>query len=238
MQVPIGKTTVHDRLRGNVHFRNDDIGDQILVKADGYPTYHLANVVDDHLMRISHVIRGDVGRCARRGLTCCCWQEWLSSTPKHVLLYNAFQWSIPDFVRRPRCDKDTFFIRLCADSLAVVAQRRRQQIFKETEPRISAALHGVWLRRVGVGQCGCTAGCAASAHGIRVSVLVTTGWTPKTDDILTLDEMVEEVRLPVRCIARNIAAVLARLVELVGGGAQCEEADVVQQTLAAARFAT
>lgn len=58
--MPNGSTTVVDKLRGAVQFRNDDIGDQILLKADGYPTYHLANVVDDHLMRISHVIRGDV----------------------------------------------------------------------------------------------------------------------------------------------------------------------------------
>lgn len=61
-QVPMDaeSTTVIDRLRGPVRFRNDEVGDQILLKADGFPTYHLANVVDDRLMRITHVIRGDV----------------------------------------------------------------------------------------------------------------------------------------------------------------------------------
>ena len=54
-----------------------DIDDQVLLKSDGFPTYHLANVVDDHLMKITHVIRGD---------------EWMSSTPKHIFLYEAFGW--------------------------------------------------------------------------------------------------------------------------------------------------
>lgn len=72
-----GQTTVVDRLRGPVHFENTQIDDQILMKTDGFPTYHLANVVDDHLMGITHVIRAE---------------EWLSSTPKHVELYKAFGW--------------------------------------------------------------------------------------------------------------------------------------------------
>jgi glutamyl-tRNA synthetase len=62
------------------------IDDQVLLKSDGFPTYHLANVVDDHLMGISHVIRGE---------------EWLSSTPKHVLLYNSFGWEMPQFAHLP-----------------------------------------------------------------------------------------------------------------------------------------
>jgi glutamyl-tRNA synthetase len=57
-----------------------------LLKSDGFPTYHLANVVDDHLMRISHVIRAE---------------EWISSTPKHVLLYQAFDWQAPSFMHMP-----------------------------------------------------------------------------------------------------------------------------------------
>ncbi|MBM4082603.1 MAG: glutamate--tRNA ligase, partial [Planctomycetes bacterium] len=81
-----GETTFSDRLRGNITFPNAQIDDQVLLKSDGFPTYHLANVVDDHLMKISHVIRAE---------------EWLSSTPKHVLLYKAFGWDMPTFVHMP-----------------------------------------------------------------------------------------------------------------------------------------
>ena len=76
----------NDHVRGTVEFNTDNIDDQVLIKSDGYPTYHLANVVDDHLMEISHVIRGE---------------EWLSSTPKHVLLYNFFDWELPEFAHLP-----------------------------------------------------------------------------------------------------------------------------------------
>lgn len=75
-----------DIIRGDVEFMSERVDDQVLLKSDGYPTYHLANVVDDHLMGISHVIRGE---------------EWLSSTPKHVLLYNAFGWELPYFAHLP-----------------------------------------------------------------------------------------------------------------------------------------
>ncbi len=81
-----GTTIVHDRIRGSVSFENALIDDQVLIKSDGYPTYHLANVVDDHLMKVSHVIRGE---------------EWLPSTPKHVLLYQAFGWQPPEFAHLP-----------------------------------------------------------------------------------------------------------------------------------------
>lgn len=59
-QVPAGSTLVHDAVRGAVRFQNSGVDDQVLVKSDGFPTYHLACVVDDHLMRISHVLRGEV----------------------------------------------------------------------------------------------------------------------------------------------------------------------------------
>ncbi len=75
-----------DIIRGDVEFSSEQIDDQVLLKSDGYPTYHLANVVDDHLMEISHVIRGE---------------EWLSSTPKHVLLYQFFGWELPKFAHLP-----------------------------------------------------------------------------------------------------------------------------------------
>jgi len=81
-----GETVFVDRLRGEVKFENAQIDDQILLKADGFPTYHLANVVDDHLMEITHVIRAE---------------EWLSSTPKHVVLYQAFGWKAPEWIHMP-----------------------------------------------------------------------------------------------------------------------------------------
>ena len=77
---------IDDIVRGQVDFNSDIVDDQILIKSDGFPTYHLANVVDDHLMKITHVIRGE---------------EWLSSTPKHVLLYDFFEWERPQFAHLP-----------------------------------------------------------------------------------------------------------------------------------------
>jgi len=75
-----------DLVRGPVSIHAEDIDDQVLMKSDGFPTYHLANVIDDHLMEITHVIRGE---------------EWLPSTPKHVLLYEAFGWQAPLFAHLP-----------------------------------------------------------------------------------------------------------------------------------------
>jgi len=87
LKIPIdGETSFNDMLHGNLTFQNQILDDLILLKSDGYPTYHLANVVDDHAMKISHVIRAD---------------EWLSSTPRHMLLYNAFGWNPPLFVHLP-----------------------------------------------------------------------------------------------------------------------------------------
>lgn len=81
-----GVTICQDVVRGPVEFQNSGIDDQVLLKSDGYPTYHLGVVVDDHLMQITHVIRGE---------------EWLSSTPKHVLIYQAFGWELPVFAHLP-----------------------------------------------------------------------------------------------------------------------------------------
>ena len=75
-----------DVIRGEVVFNSSTVDDQVLIKSDGYPTYHLANVVDDHFMRITHVIRGE---------------EWLSSTPKHIVLYDYFGWEKPVFSHLP-----------------------------------------------------------------------------------------------------------------------------------------
>lgn len=80
------KIEFSDLIRGIVSIETNTIDDQILLKSDGFPTYHLANVVDDHLMKITHVIRGE---------------EWLPSTPKHILLYRALGWEIPEFAHLP-----------------------------------------------------------------------------------------------------------------------------------------
>jgi glutamyl-tRNA synthetase len=81
-----GQTSFDDSLRGQIVFENSTLDDFVLLKSDGYPTYHLANIVDDHLMEISHVLRAD---------------EWLSSTPRHVLLYQALGWQPPLFAHLP-----------------------------------------------------------------------------------------------------------------------------------------
>lgn len=86
MKVPPGSTTVSDTVMGEISVANNVVDDQVLLKSDKFPTYHLANVVDDHLMQITHVIRGE---------------EWLPSTPKHIMLYNMFGWKPPSFIHLP-----------------------------------------------------------------------------------------------------------------------------------------
>ncbi len=81
-----GETKFNDLVRGEVVFKNEMVDDQILLKSDGFPTYHLAVVVDDHLMEITHVVRGE---------------EWISSTPKHIQLYKAFDWEPPVYAHLP-----------------------------------------------------------------------------------------------------------------------------------------
>jgi glutamyl-tRNA synthetase len=80
------KIEFEDAIRGKIIFESNNIDDQILIKSDGYPTYHFAVVIDDHLMGITHVIRGE---------------EWISSTPKHIILYDAFGWEKPIFAHTP-----------------------------------------------------------------------------------------------------------------------------------------
>jgi glutamyl-tRNA synthetase len=81
-----GTTTFHDELYGDISVDNSELDDMILIKSDGYPTYNFANVVDDHLMEITHVVRGN---------------EYLSSTPKYNRLYEAFGWEIPTYIHLP-----------------------------------------------------------------------------------------------------------------------------------------
>ena len=76
----VGKTTFNDLVRGKIEIENKLLDDPVIIKSDGFPTYHFAVVVDDHLMRISHIFRGE---------------EWISSTAKHVLIYKAFGWEVP-----------------------------------------------------------------------------------------------------------------------------------------------
>lgn len=86
-KIPAGRTvTFEDQIRGAIAYKSDLLDDLVLLKTDGFPTYHLANVIDDHLMEISHVLRGD---------------EWITSTPRHVLIYEAFGWTPPLFAHLP-----------------------------------------------------------------------------------------------------------------------------------------
>jgi len=86
MKIPEGETAFEDVIRGKITIKNEELDDQVILKSDGFPTYHLANIVDDHLMEITHVIRGE---------------EWISSTPKHVILYQMFGWTAPLFAHAP-----------------------------------------------------------------------------------------------------------------------------------------
>ena len=81
-----GSTEFEDLIRGRIEYKNEVLDDLVLIKRDGFPTYHFASVVDDHLMGTTHVLRGD---------------EWISSTPKHVLLYKAFGWEPPVWCHLP-----------------------------------------------------------------------------------------------------------------------------------------
>ena len=81
-----GQTVVDDLLRGEIVYQNANLEDLVLLKSDGFPTYHLANVVDDHEMEISHILRGE---------------EWIPTAPLHILLYGAFGWDAPVFVHQP-----------------------------------------------------------------------------------------------------------------------------------------
>ena len=85
------KLTTYDEIRGKITFDLNLIDDPIILKSDGFPTYHFANVIDDHHMNISHVIRGE---------------EWLPSLPKHILIYNAFGWDLPKFCHLPLLNTD------------------------------------------------------------------------------------------------------------------------------------
>jgi glutamyl/glutaminyl-tRNA synthetase len=118
LKVPAGEEImVQDLIRGEVRFQAEELDDKVLMKADGMPTYHLANIVDDHLMEITHVIRGE---------------EWLSSTAHHVLLYRAFGWeaSMPAFAHLPLILKPAPESFLHKDNTAALASRLVEEFYK------------------------------------------------------------------------------------------------------------
>ena len=87
LKIPADRIVVfNDMIRGSIEYKSEVLDDLVLLKSDGFPTYHLANIVDDHEMEISHVLRGD---------------EWIASTPRHILLYEAFSWTPPAFAHMP-----------------------------------------------------------------------------------------------------------------------------------------
>jgi glutamyl-tRNA synthetase len=86
MKIPEGSSTFVDSIRGEITFQNSEVDDQVLLKSDGFPTYHLAVVVDDYLMKITHVLRGE---------------EWISSTPKQIILHKMFGWEMPVYAHVP-----------------------------------------------------------------------------------------------------------------------------------------
>lgn len=86
LKVPEGESRFVDAIRGEIVFKNSEVDDQVLMKSDGFPTYHLAVVVDDYLMKITHVLRGE---------------EWTSSTPKQIILCHMFGWDLPTYAHVP-----------------------------------------------------------------------------------------------------------------------------------------
>jgi nondiscriminating glutamyl-tRNA synthetase len=106
-----GQTAFHDLLRGEIKFDNSALDDFVILKSDGYPTYHLASVVDDHLMAVSHVLRAD---------------DWIPSSPRHVLLYQALGWDPPHYIHLPLIlDQDGGKLSKRAGDISVAAFRQR-----------------------------------------------------------------------------------------------------------------
>ncbi|MDZ7392372.1 MAG: glutamate--tRNA ligase [candidate division KSB1 bacterium] len=148
-----------DVVRGRVEIRSTEVDDQVLLKSDGYPTYHLANVVDDHLMRISHVIRGE---------------EWLSSVPKHVLLYEAFGWEMPVLAHLP------LIFNPDGSKMSKRDAAKPGQEGRRFDPDVATYRHGGYLREA------------------LINYLALLGWNPGEGDerqIFTMEELIEEFSL-------------------------------------------
>jgi glutamyl-tRNA synthetase len=142
-----GSTTFNDVVYGPITIENKELEDQILLKSDGYPTYNFANVIDDHLMKITHVVRG----C-----------EYLSSTPKYNLLYEAFGWEVPTYVHLP------LIMGKNADgSVSKLSKRHGSTSFQDL------IQEGYLARAI-------------------VNYIALLGWCPKDNrELFTLDELVE-----------------------------------------------
>jgi glutamyl-tRNA synthetase len=153
LKVPRQRTIqFQDEIRGGVSFDSEEIDDQVLLKSDGMPTYHLANIVDDHLMGISHVIRGE---------------EWLSSTPKHVLMYEALGWEPPRFAHLP-----------------LILSPEGGKLSKRDANRLGIPVYVGDYREEGY------------EPEALVNFLALLGWNPGTEqELFSLDEMVEAFSL-------------------------------------------
>ncbi len=151
--VPENKTIrFNDTIKGSVDVTSQSIDDQVLIKSDGMPTYHLANVIDDHLMEITHVIRGD---------------EWISSTPKHILLYQAFGWEPPQMVHLPLILSPT------GGKLSKRSAERQGILLNVSDYRV-----------------------AGFEPEAVVNFLVMLGWNPGTDDeVFRLNELEQQFTL-------------------------------------------
>jgi glutamyl-tRNA synthetase len=155
----------HDSIRGWVSFQSSQLDDKVLLKSDGMPTYHLANVVDDHLMEITHVIRGE---------------EWLPSTPLHVMLYRSFEWEMPEFAHLP--------LILKPDGKGKLSKRDGDRLgfpvfpLNWTDPETGEKSVGYRER-----------GFMPEAF---INMLALLGWNPGTDqEIFSLNELVEAFSL-------------------------------------------
>ena len=148
----VGSTTYRDLILGSITIENSELEDQILLKSDGMPTYNFANVVDDHLMEITHVIRGN---------------EYITSTPKHVLLYESFGWQLPEFIHLPP-----------------VMGKSEDGTVSKLSKRHGAASFGQLL----------DAGYLAEAVTNYVALL---GWSPKdtNQEIFTMEELIQAFSL-------------------------------------------
>ena len=146
--VPEGETiTFTDRVRGEVAFDTTEVDDQVLVKSDGMPTYHLANVVDDHAMGITDVIRGE---------------EWLSSVPKHLLMYRALGWEAPRLAHLP-----------------LILSPTGGKLSKRSADRLGIPVSVVQYREAGF------------EPEAVVNFLALLGWNPGTEqELFTLDELI------------------------------------------------
>jgi len=167
-KIPVGEQVVfNDIVRGEVRVDTSTLDDKVLFKADGMPTYHLANVVDDYLMKISHVIRGE---------------EWLPSTPLHVLLYRAFEWQneMPLFAHMP--------LTLKPDG--------KGKLSKRDGDRLGFPVFPLQWRNPETGEI--SSGYRESGYlpEAFINILALLGWNPGTDkELFTMDELIKEFSL-------------------------------------------